>query len=127
MVKRRRMSAEARKAAGERLAKAREERAKKNPPKLSHIHPDVLAKGDDHPLCYKNVKAWLVYNKALIPGLKKNVRKNVRGSLARLSEVECYIVNLQAYLRTGVYLDLFYGADQEKLIHYRTVVPAGDK
>ena len=42
--KRRRMSAEARKAAGERLAKAREERAKKNPPKLSHIHPDVLAK-----------------------------------------------------------------------------------
>ena len=127
MVKRRRMSPEARKAAGERLAKAREERAKKNPPKLSHIHPDVLAKGDDHPLCYKNIKAWLVYNKAMLPGLKKNVRANVKGALARLMEVEGYIRNLNTYLRSGVYLDLFYGADQEKLIQYRTVVPAGDK
>ena len=95
MVKRRRMSAEARKAAGERLAKAREERAKKNPPKLSHIHPDVLAKGDDHPLCYKNVKAWLVYNKAINTKFEKNVRANAKVQL-QTYEVECYIVNLKA-------------------------------
>ena len=127
MVRRRRMSAEARKAAGERLAKAREERMKKNPPKLTHIHPDVLAKGDAHPLCYKNVKAWLVYNKAMLPGLKKNVRANAKGALAQLLNIEGYIRNLNTYLRTGVYLDLFYGADQEKKIQYRTMVPAGDK
>ena len=127
MVRRRRMSAEARKAAGERLAKARAERAKKNPPKLSHIHPDVLAKGDDHPLCYKNVKAWLVYNKALLPGLKKYVRSNAKGALAELLNIEGYIRNLNTYLRTGVYLDLFYGADQDKKIKYRTVVEAGTK
>lgn len=115
------MSAEARKAAGERLAKARAERMKKNPPKLSHIHPDVLAKGDEHPLCYNNVKAWLVYNKAMLPGLKKNVRANSKGALSRLMEIEGYIRNLNTYLRTGVYLDLFYGADQEKKISFRTV------
>lgn len=125
MVKRRRMSAEARKAAGERLAKARAERLKKNPPKLSHIHPDVLSKGDAHPLCYGNIKAWLVYNKAMLPGLKKNVRANAKGALARLMEVEGYIRNLNTYLRTGVYLDLFYGADQDKKIKFRTVVEAG--
>ena len=127
MVRRRRMSPEARKAAGERLAKAREERAKKNPPKLTHIHPDVLAKGADHPLCYNNIKAWLIYNKAMLPGLKKNVRANAKGATARLMEVEGYIRNLNTYLRSGVYLDLFYGADQDKKIKFRTVVPAGDK
>ena len=54
---------------------------------------------------------------------KKNVRANSKGALSRLMEIEGYIRNLNTYLRTGVYLDLFYGADQEKKIQFRTIVP----
>ena len=63
----------------------------------------------------------------MLPGLRKNVRANAKGALAQLLNIEGYIRNLNTYLRTGVYLDLFYGADQEKKIQYRTIVPAGDK
>ena len=50
------MSAEQKKAAGERLAIARAKRAKENPPEYKSIHPDVLAKGDEHPWSHINVK-----------------------------------------------------------------------
>ena len=57
------MTEEQKAAAVERLAKAREVRLKKNPPKLKHVHPDVLAKPDDDWLSYEKVKGWIKYNK----------------------------------------------------------------
>tara|TARA_B000000532_G_scaffold205429_1_gene173065 strand:- start:5912 stop:6313 length:402 start_codon:yes stop_codon:yes gene_type:complete len=127
LKKKRKMSEEARRAAAERLAKAREQRQLNNPPKLSHVHPDVLAKPDDHPLSYKNVMSWIKYNREQLPGLRKNVRANAKGSIAKLADVEGYIRNLQTYIRIGTYVDMFYGADQEKKITLRTIVPAGNK
>jgi len=125
--KKRKLSEEARKAAGERLAKAREERQKLNPPKLSHVHPDVLALPPEHVLSYKNVMSWIKYNKEMLPGLKKQKRMNVKGSIAKVADIEGYIRNLQTYIRSGTYVDLFYGADQEKMVKYKVVWPAGDK
>ena len=125
--KKRKLSEEARKAAGERLAKAREERQKLNPPKLAHVHPDVLALPPEHALSYKNVMSWIKYNKELLPGLKKQKRMNVKGSIAKVADIEGYIRNLQTYIRSGTYVDLFYGADQEKRVKYKVVYPAGNK
>ena len=123
--KKRKMSEEAKKAAAERLAIAREKRKLANPPKLEHVHPNVRALEDDSPLSYKNVMAWIRYNKEQIPGLRKNVRMGAKGSIAKLADIEGYIRNLQTYIRTGTYIDMFYGADQEKKVRYRTIVPAG--
>ncbi len=125
--RKRKMSEEARKAAGERLAKARAERQKNNPPKLAHVHPEVLKLEDDHALSYKNVMSWIRYNKEQLPGARKQVRMGAKGSIARVADLEGYIRNLQTYIRTGTYVDMFYGADQEKMIKYKVVVPAGTK
>ena len=54
--KRKPMTEEQKKAACERLAKAR---AAKPPAKKSSIHPTVLAKGDEHFLSAKNVQSWI--------------------------------------------------------------------
>ena len=123
--KKRKMSEEAKKAAAERLAIAREKRNLANPPKLEHVHPNVRVLQDDDPLSYKNVMSWIKYNKDQIPALKKNVRMGAKGAIARLADIEGYIRNLQTYIRTGTYIDMFYGADQEKKVRYRTIVPAG--
>lgn len=123
--KKRVMSEEAKKAAAERLALAREKRQKNNPPKLEHVHPSVRNLEDDNPISYKNVMAWIKYNKDQIPGLRKSVRMGAKGAIARLADIEGYIRNLQTYIRTGTYVDMFYGADQEKKVRYRTIVPAG--
>ena len=50
------MTEEQKAAAAERLAKAREIRAKKNPPQLKGVHPDVLAIPEEDTFSYKNVK-----------------------------------------------------------------------
>ena len=49
------MTPEQKAAAAERLAKAREKRAKENPPKYSSIHPSVVAKPDDDPMYLNNL------------------------------------------------------------------------
>ena len=65
------MSAEQKKAAGERLAIAREKRARENPPEYKSIHPDVLAKGDEHPWSHINVKKWIKTQKELLTVARK--------------------------------------------------------
>ena len=45
--------------------------------------------------------------------LKKNVRLKEKGSISKLAITQGYISNMETYLRTGLWLDLFYGEDQE--------------
>ena len=68
---------------------------------------------DDHKLSFKKVRSWIKTNKAKLPLLKKAVRQKERGSIAKLAIVEGYISNMEGYLRHGIWLDLFYGEDQE--------------
>ena len=103
------MSAEQKKAAGERLAIAREKRAKENPPEYKSIHPDVLAKGDEHPWSHINVKKWIKTQKELLSIARSDVRRKVKGAEARVSSTSGYIRNLELYLRSGIYTDLFWG------------------
>jgi hypothetical protein len=103
------MTPEQKKAAGDRLAKARAERLAKNPPKYKNIHPDVLARGDDDPWNHNNVKKWIKTQKELVSIARSDVRRKVKGAEARLASAEGYIRNMERYLRDGIWLDIFWG------------------
>ena len=107
---RRKLTQQQKEAAAARLAAAR---AKKGEPKYSQYNQKVVNLPDDHKLSFKKVRSWIKTNKAKLPLLKKAVRQKERGSIARLAITEGYISNMESYLRTGLWLDLFYGEDQE--------------
>ena len=120
--KRKPMTEEQKKAACERLAKAR---AAKPPAKKSSIHPSVLAKGDEHFLSAKNVQSWIKIQKEQLSEYRASVRRDIKGAKAKLADCECYFRHLQYYLRHGDYCDDRYGAYQEKRIKWQTIVPKG--
>ena len=121
--KRKPMSEEQRKAAAERLAKAREARLEKQGgPK--NVHPDVLALPEDDALSLKNVRSWIKTQKELLTAARSEERANVKGAIAKRLSHEGYIRNLETYIRTGTYNDMFYGEHQQNRIRSMCVVPA---
>lgn len=111
--KKRQMTPEQKAAAVERLAKAREKRLKANPPEYKNIADSVLALGDDDPLNMKNVKEWIKSNKLRLGVEKKNARQNVKGAIAKVEQISGYIRNMQNYLETGTWNDLYWGENAE--------------
>ena len=107
---RRKLTTEQKAAAAERLAAAR---AKKGEPSYSQYCQRVVNLPDDHKLSFKKVRHWIKINKAKVPALKKAVRLKERHAISKKAIVEGYISNMERYLRTGEWLDLFYGEDQE--------------
>ena len=107
---RRKLTQEQKQAAAARLAAAR---AKKGEPKYSQYNQRVVNLPDDHKLSFKKVRQWIKANKEKLPMLKKNVRLKEKGSISKLAITQGYISNMETYLRTGLWLDLFYGEDQE--------------
>lgn len=107
--KRKPMSEEQKAAAAERLAIAREKRLKENPPQYKSIHPSVLAKGDDDQWSHLKVKEWIKTQKSLAASERANVRAKIKGAEAKLAGTTGYIRNMETYLRTGEWLDLFWG------------------
>ena len=109
---RRKLTKQQKEAAAARLAAAR---AKKGEPKYSQYDSKVVNLPEDHKLSFKKVRQWIKANKEKLPLLKKAVRLKERGSIAKLAIIEGYISNMESYLRNGLWLDLFYGEDQEHL------------
>ena len=107
------MSPEQKEAAVERLAKAREKRLRENPPEYKSIHPSVLEKGDDHAWSHHKVKEWIKTQKGLLSVARGNVRRKIKGAEAEVASTAGYIRNLELYLRSGVYTDLFWGEYQQ--------------
>ena len=123
-IKRRRkpMTPEQKAAAVERLAKAREA---KGPAQHQNIHPEVLAKPDDHFLSLKNVRSWIKSNKEQLSSLRGEVRRDVKGAKSRFHSVEGYIRHMQHYLKHGDWIDNAYGEHQEKSVRWVTIKPSG--
>ena len=126
--KRKPMTEEQKAAAVERLAAARAKRAAKSgPPK--NIHPDVLALPDDDTLSVKNVRSWIKTQKDLLSAARQEVRADVKGAVAKALRHEGYIRNLERYIRDRVYLDMFYGENQQnrikKVCHVMAYHPDG--
>jgi len=123
--KRKPMTEEQRAAAAERLAKAREKRAEKNPDYgMSGIHQSIRNLPEDHQLHPKKVKEWIKTQKDLLRTEKQGVRQNVKGAIARAATHEAYIRSCQRYLRDGDWTDSFYGEYQEKKITRRCIAQA---
>jgi hypothetical protein len=113
--KRKPMTEEQKAAAVQRLAEARAKRAAKSGPPKS-VHPDVLALPDDDPLSLKNVREWIKIQRDQLQAVRQEIRANVKGALARSLRHEGYIRNLERYVRDGIYLDMFYGEQQQNRI-----------
>jgi hypothetical protein len=118
------MTPEQRKAAAERLAKAR---AAKAPAEYKSIAPSVVALPEDDPFSLKSVRGWIKTQKELLSAARKNVRQKVKGAEAQVLMHEGYVRNMERYLREGEWTDNFYGEYQEKKIKWRCVVPSYDK
>ena len=106
-------------------------RAAKKPPAYKNVHKDV-PREDDHYLSLKNVKEWQKYNKDRVKDLKYRIRKG--GTNAELKPLkrelqnrEVYLANIVRYFDSGVWLDLFYGKDQEKQVKWKTLAKAYDE
>tara|TARA_Y100000385_G_C12912113_1_gene558799 strand:- start:100 stop:567 length:468 start_codon:yes stop_codon:yes gene_type:complete len=107
------MTAEQKAAASERLAIAREKRLKENPPEYKSIHSSVLARGDDDAWSHIKVKQWIKTQKSLMSAERSSMRAKVKGAEARYESHRGYIRNMETYLRTGEWLDLFWGEYQQ--------------
>ena len=115
--KRKPMSEEQRQAAAERLEKARNARAAKNPNYgQSGIHESLRDLPDDAPINPKKVKKWIKTQKEFVAAERKNEKANVKGATDRRMSHEAYVRNMQRYLRDGDWVDLFYGEHQEKRV-----------
>ena len=116
------MTPEQKAAAVERLAKAREA---KGPAQHQNIHPEVLARPDDHFLSLKNVRSWIKSNKEQLSSLRGEVRRDVKGAKSRFHSVEGYIRHMQHYLKHGDWIDNAYGEHQEKSVKWVTIKASG--
>ena len=122
------MTEEQKAAASERLAKAREARAAKNPDYgKSSIHESLHNLPDDHGLSPAKVKKWIKTQQDLAKSVRQQVRQKVKGAESQLKVHEGYISSMQAYLRNGDWVDSFYGEYQEHKIRNRCIALAYDK
>ena len=115
----------------QQLDKMAKVRAAKKPPAYKNIHEDVKNLPDDNTLSVKNVKEWEKHNKERVKELKYKIRRMEKGKERTLLERELgnrevYIMNIARYLDTSVWLDLFYGKDQEHKTKWRTLAHAYD-
>ena len=109
----------------ERLAKAR---ASKKPPKHVTVNPSVRDLPDDHPVSLKKVREWIKSNKDERDGLKKILRtSNDKDIRNKFNILECYVQDMQAYIRGGIWLSTMYGPRMEHKVTYRCLVMAYDK
>ena len=115
----------------QQLDKMAKVRAAKKPPAYKNIHEDVKALPDDNTLSVKNVKEWEKHNKERVKELKYKIRRMEKGKDRTLLERELgnrevYLMNIARYFDTSVWLDLFYGKDQEHKSKWRTIAYAYD-
>ncbi len=115
----------------EQLDKMAKVRAAKKPPAYKNIHEDVRDLPDDNTLSVKIVKEWEKYNKERVKELKYKIRRMDKGKEKTLLERELgnrevYLMNIARYFDTSVWLDLFYGKDQEHKTKYKTIAYAYD-
>ena len=115
-----------------RLDKMAKVRAAKKPPAYKNIHENVKALDDDATLSVKNVKEWEKHNKERVKELKYKIRrmdknKEQKDFIREVQNREVFLANIARYFDTGVWLDLFYGKDQNHKTRWKTTAYAYDK
>ena len=120
--KKRKLTEEQRDALRERLEKAR---AAKGEPEYKTVHPSVVALPDDHPLSIKSCREYIKTQKSLMSKYKSEIRNDIKSAKAKYHQCESYIRNIQSYLKTGTWVDLFYGELQQYRMGWKTIKSSG--
>ena len=81
---------------------------------------------DDDAFNPDKVKQWINIQKELVALERKGIRYKVKGAIANHANHEAYIKNLQRYLRTGDWVDDFYGEHQQEKVRHRCIALAYD-
>ena len=116
------MTEEQKQAAVARLELARAKRAENNPDYgKSGYHKSLHDLPKDHNLHADKVKLWMKTQKELAAAERANVKKEFKGSIARLASHEGYVRQMQSYLKHGDWVSNFYGEYQEKKIKWKNI------
>ena len=108
--KKRIMTEEQKAAASERLAKAREA---KGPSQLLTVHESLRNIPDTDPFAPARVRGWIKNQAMMLKSMRSMKDSKDAKERAAYIDTECYLANLQAYLRTGTYLDHRWGSEKQ--------------
>ena len=111
----------------DQLTKAR---SKKKTAEYKNVHPSVLQKPDDDPLSLKSVKKWIKHNKEKASAYLTNSRR--RGATPKQSIIDkihsenakAYIRYMEYYLKSGTWISMFMGEDEELKTQWKCVAMA---
>ena len=123
----RKISEEQREALRERMI---EMRKKRKPAEYKNISKVVLTLPDDDKYSFKNVKEWIKHNKEMVAALGKQGRGRYVGEKERriaenqASSRKAYIRYCEFYLKSGDWIGLFSGQDEEHKVVPRCVAMA---
>ena len=118
------MTAEQRVAACKRLSLAR---AKKKPAQYKSVHPKVRALDDDNDFSIVSIKRYIKATTEKISNLKKAVRLNEKGAIAKLASAQAYKRHCEQYLKDGIWSLDFIGENEELRVVWGTLAPAYDE
>ena len=107
-----------------------EMRAKKKPAEYKNIAKSVLALPDDDTYSFKNVKGWISENKLQVSALGQQARnrsitpkdKQTASNLA--DSKKAYIRYCEYYLKSGDWIGIFSGANEEHKVVPRVIAMA---
>ena len=123
----RKISEEQREALRERM---KDMRKKRKPAEYKNVSERVLALPDDDNYSFKSVKEWIKHNKEMIAALGKSARGRYVGEKERkIAEMQAasrkaYIRYCEHYLKTGDWIGIFSGQDEEHKVVPRCVAMA---
>ena len=107
-----------------------EMRAKKKPAEHKNIAKSVLTLPDDDTYSFKNVKEWIKENKLQVSALGQQVRsrsgapKEKQAGENLADSKKAYIRYCEYYLRSGDWIGMFSGANEEHKIVPRVIAMA---
>ena len=125
--KTRKLSEEAKEKLRVRLAKMR---AKKKPADYKNIAKSVLALPDDDKYSFKNVKKWIKHSKDLVSEYNKTARSRVstpqekQKASSAVEHKKAYIRYMELYLKSGDWVSMFSGEDENQKVIPRCVAMA---
>ena len=123
----RKITEEQREALRERM---KEMRKKRKPAEYKNVSERVLTLPDDDTYSFKNVKGWIKHNKEMVAALGKQGRgrhvgeKEQRRAEMQAASRKAYIRYCEYYLKTGDWIGIFSGQDEEHKVISRCVAMA---
>ena len=123
----RKISEEQREALRERMKNMRK---KRKPAEYKNVNERVLVLPDDDTYSFKNVKGWIKHNKEMVAALSKQGKgrhvgeKEQRRAEMQAASCKAYIRYCEHYLKTGDWIGIFSGQDEEHKVVPRCVAMA---